>query len=75
MSRRDDDRRDFIATWLGREILELRKQGKLTMVETKIAVDRAQAWMEREQLRDDVHEILKSNGDLATKLKELLDGN
>ena len=67
------ERREFIAMHLGLHLLDLRRDGKLTKEAVKLAVDKAEAWMRQEELRDKIAEICDGGVDVIPKIKELLE--
>jgi ArsR family metal-binding transcriptional regulator len=69
---RSRERREFIAMHLGLHLLDLRREGKLTMSTVKEAMDKAEAWMRQEDLRDEVAKIIEGGGDTKARLKEIL---
>lgn len=69
MSRLADERRDFIARWLGETLLDM---NQLTTADVKTAVDKARAWMAQEELRDRVAKILEGGGNTRERLKGIL---
>lgn len=72
MSRLTDERRDFIALWLGKTLLDFRKDGTLTLNTVKSAMDKADKWMAEQELREAVAKILEGGEDTKERLKELL---